>query len=346
MAPALSIIMAVYNGEAHLEECVDSILAQVFTDFEFIIVDDASIDATSQILADYARRDRRVIILTNATNMERSVSRNRAIAVARAPFIAVMDADDWAYPDRFSKQYAFMLAHPEIAVCGTSMEEYETGRVHIWEGSGEAVRVRLLFGCCIFHPTVIARRDALLALGGYSPDLYAGEDYDLWVRMVTAGYAMACLPEVLLRYRVYPGEMRTGYKWQMHDVTERIHRRQLELLGIYPTRLEYDRHLFCQSPCPETQTGLSASIGWMSKLITANDQLGIYNRAVFAAAIREMQQAFTLASLRDEPWQYFRRLARNVLCHILSALRLDPKYERAFINRLRVCGFSSASKKD
>lgn len=112
-SPEVSVIMSVYNGETHLEECLKSICKQTFSNFEFIIVDDASTDRTADILKRWQRQDQRIRLLHNTENKERAISRNRAIMAARAPLIAVMDADDHALPTRLALQTAFLRRHPK-----------------------------------------------------------------------------------------------------------------------------------------------------------------------------------------------------------------------------------------
>src|ERR1051326_97584 len=112
-APPISVVMAVYNSEQTAPESIDSILQQTFSDFEFIIVDDGSTDATGEILRGYAELDKRIQVYTQ----QRSgliASLNRHCRLARGRYIARMDADDISLPDRFEKQFRFLEAHPEI----------------------------------------------------------------------------------------------------------------------------------------------------------------------------------------------------------------------------------------
>lgn len=111
--PTVSVQMAVYNGERFLSATLESILGQHFTDFELMIVDDGSTDRTSDILAAYAARDGRIVLLNNPTRQGISAARNRALATARGRYVAITDADDLSYPSRLQKQVAFLDAHPE-----------------------------------------------------------------------------------------------------------------------------------------------------------------------------------------------------------------------------------------
>jgi glycosyltransferase involved in cell wall biosynthesis len=116
--PRISVVMAVYNGSRFLKEAVESILSQTMTDFEFLIVDDASTDETPVILRELADRDDRVLVLRNDTNLGPFPSANRALELARGEYIARLDADDIAISDRLERQVRYLDEHPEVFVVG------------------------------------------------------------------------------------------------------------------------------------------------------------------------------------------------------------------------------------
>lgn len=178
--------MAVYNGEKYLRPAVDSILMQDYRDFEFIIVDDGSTDATPEILNDY--QDSRIVRVTNEKNRGLVYSLNRGCAAASAKYIVRMDADDLSVPDRISQLVEFMEYHPEVGVCGSWMHQFcdEGGaedelRVPT---SHKAIVWEMIFGTSIFHATVIMRREVLEACGGYREEYRHIEDTDLWTRLL------------------------------------------------------------------------------------------------------------------------------------------------------------------
>jgi glycosyltransferase EpsE len=120
LAPKVSIVMAAYNEERDIGRAVESILAQTFIDWELIIVDDGSTDATADVVRRYAEKDSRINLVRNVTNLKLPASLNRGIGLAQADLIARADADDTNLPERLSKQYEYMQAHPEIDVLGTA----------------------------------------------------------------------------------------------------------------------------------------------------------------------------------------------------------------------------------
>jgi glycosyltransferase involved in cell wall biosynthesis len=191
--------MPVRDGERFLDEALDSVLGQTLADLELIVVDDGSTDGTAALLADAARRDDRVRVLTQAPG-GLTVALNAGCALVRAPVIARMDADDVALPDRFERQVAFLDAHREVALVGGGIVLVdEAGR----EFDREPGHAELAESNGIVHGTVAMRTDAFRALGGYRLD--QSEDYDLWLRFEER-FAIAALEEPVIRYRFHPGQ--------------------------------------------------------------------------------------------------------------------------------------------
>jgi GT2 family glycosyltransferase len=199
----VSVVLPVYNGERFLTDAVDSILAQTFRDFELIGIDDGSLDGSGEILDRFALADSRVRALRQA-NAGIIAALTRGLALARGEFIARMDADDVAHPERLARQAAFLDAHPDIAVvgCAVTLIDERGKRIRDVEypRTPEAVAEFLEIGAPLAHPAVMMRRDAVLAVGGYREAYRHAEDYDLWLRMAER-YRMANLPDRLLLYR-------------------------------------------------------------------------------------------------------------------------------------------------
>ncbi|MDG0794591.1 glycosyltransferase family 2 protein [Cohnella ginsengisoli] len=120
--PDVSVVMAVYNGQQYVEESINSILSQSYSNFEFIIVDDGSNDLTSQILLDAQSKDKRIFLITNETNKGISYSLNSAIAISRGEYIARMDSDDIAISNRLELQLEFLRKHSECVIVGGKIE--------------------------------------------------------------------------------------------------------------------------------------------------------------------------------------------------------------------------------
>jgi glycosyltransferase involved in cell wall biosynthesis len=203
MTPAISVIMPVHNGAEWLAEAVASVRAQDFGDFEFLIVDDGSDDGTAAMLSSFAAADRRIRLLHQAPQGI-VAALNNGIAAARAPYLARLDADDRARPDRLGKQFAFMQAHPEIGLLGTFAELIDTAGNTEGRLAPPTDHARLLQVLSrtnpFIHSSVMMRTALVRPIGGYRAAFRAAEDYDLWLRMAEAGH-IANLADDLTQYR-------------------------------------------------------------------------------------------------------------------------------------------------
>jgi hypothetical protein len=208
-APEVSVVMSVYNGEEYLREAVESVLGQTFGDFEFLIIDDGSKDKTGEMLAEYARRDARVRVVTQE-NRGLIASLNRGMEMARGELIARMDADDVALAERLERQVSFLREHPEVGLLGTFVENIgprgeALGVFGPATGDRELREVMLRWNP-FRHPTILMRKEIAVGVGGYRKGLRHAEEYDLWFRMAERT-KIANLAEVLVRYRMHPKQV-------------------------------------------------------------------------------------------------------------------------------------------
>jgi glycosyltransferase involved in cell wall biosynthesis len=205
--PLVSVLMPVYNAERFVGEAVESILAQSYRNFEFIIVDDGSTDRSLEILKHYAAQDER-IRLSSRPNAGIVVRLNEMLDEARSELIARMDADDVAMPDRFKHQVGFLLDNPDHVVVGSQVLviDPDGDSLAVWcsEQTHEAIVDHLLNptgGTVLCHPAVMCRRQPVVAVGKYR-DVFA-EDLDLFIRLAEHGGCVANLPLVLTKYRMH-----------------------------------------------------------------------------------------------------------------------------------------------
>ncbi|MDQ4061967.1 MAG: glycosyltransferase [Pseudomonadota bacterium] len=207
--PSVSVLMSVYNGAPFLDAAIDSIRAQSFDDFEFIIIDDGSTDATPAILARHAVADPRIRILSQR-NLGLIAALNRGLAEASGVYVARMDADDIAKPHRLERQIGMLDSDRRLVLVGSRYEVIDAQGAVLRPGDvpTDPARIRETLDRtnCIAHPTVLMRRDAVLAAGGYRRAYLLCEDYDLWLRLAEAGDLLN-LPDRLLSYRHYPGKL-------------------------------------------------------------------------------------------------------------------------------------------
>jgi glycosyltransferase involved in cell wall biosynthesis len=193
--------MPVRDGERFLVEAVESVLGQTLSDLELIVVDDGSTDGTAGLLVELARRDARVRVVTQAPG-GLAVALNAGCALASAPYIARLDADDVALPDRLERQVAYLDAHPEVALLGGGIVLVDEAGREIDREPGRAAP-DLTQRNELVHATVVMRTEAFRALGGYRLD--QSEDYDLWLRF-DGQYGVAALEEPVVRYRLHSGQ--------------------------------------------------------------------------------------------------------------------------------------------
>lgn len=203
MNPDISIVMPVYNSARFLGEAVESIRTQTLTNFECLLCD-GSTERVSEYLYDISKKDKRFIIIYKR-NMSISEALKIGIENAKSNFIARMDSDDISHPYRIAVQYEYMRRNPDLVLLGTSYryidENGVLGRTKILPTRPRLPR-DLLWGCPFLHPSVMMRRDAVLAAGGYRDCFAKAEDYDLWFRLQAQG-RMENLKEVLIQYRIH-----------------------------------------------------------------------------------------------------------------------------------------------
>lgn len=214
-APLVSVVMSVCNGQRYLSSSLDSILAQEGVDLEVVVVDDGSTDASARILADYARRDPRVRVLTQANaGLTRSLA--QGCAEARGRFIARQDDDDVSVPGRLGALATLLSRESSIAVASSWVErigprDEPLGCASFPRDPADATDEVLLSGRSPVHGSTMFRKEDLEAVGGYRPQFYFAQDADLWFRLADRG-RFQFLPEVLYRFRVVEGSISSKHR--------------------------------------------------------------------------------------------------------------------------------------
>jgi glycosyltransferase involved in cell wall biosynthesis len=197
----ITVFMAVYNGETYLQEAIESILQQTFTDFELLIINDGSTDESVNIINKYT--DPRIRLLHNPENKGLLFTRSRAVDEARGKYFAILDCDDIAMPERLKIQYEFLSANKDVVLCasrayyiGSDGNILGTSDVH--PGSKN---MQLLFSNILINSSIMARTDAIRSVGAYSVNDLA-EDYDLAIRLAWQS-RIEVLGNALVKYRVH-----------------------------------------------------------------------------------------------------------------------------------------------
>lgn len=280
----ISVIMSNYNTPLpYLKKAIDSILAQTYTTFEFIIVDDGSTDDSPEVIRSCT--DPRIRLICNGENRGLAYSLNRAMEHCQGEFIARMDSDDISLPDRFAKQISFMREHPDVIVCGAwantiDKNDQDAG----WSIQGtisdrEEYRICLLFGNTptIVHPSAFLNRRLLLKHGlQYDVRYRHAQDYQLWVRCAQIAECRI-IPEVMVLYRVHDESVSRKTKSKQMNCAYRIIQEQLDqLLLTLPEELKQSHFLFVtDSHLPPFDRRLKK---WLAAIIRANKTYRVYDR--------------------------------------------------------------------
>lgn len=236
--PVITVLMPVYNCELFIEEAVESILNQTFTDFEFIIIDDCSTDGTVAIINKFA--DARIQLIQKEKNTGYTNSLNYGLTIAKGKYIARMDGDDISMPERFAKQVDFLEANNDIVLCGAVFKIIGTGEIINVPENHDDIKFGMLLRCRIGHPTVMIRKKVLIDNNiNYDHEMEPAEDYDLWVRLLEIG-KLHNLQECLLAYRIHENQVSTLKIEKQKAAVKKIKSKQLKLLDESITSEQQD----------------------------------------------------------------------------------------------------------
>lgn len=213
--PLISIVMSVYNGSQWLKAAIDSVVQQTYSNWEFIIIDDASSDDSTEIIKSYAA-DKRFQLIKN--NIQQGLTRNlnTGIGIAKGEYIARMDADDICLPDRFKKQVEFLSDHTEVSVVSGFVELIDENGISLGEwkddrkaNSWKLIKRMLPWKNCIAHPTVMMRND-LFKKYKYNEKQKNSQDWDLWLQLAASNIIIEKINEPLLQYRMHSQSVTAG----------------------------------------------------------------------------------------------------------------------------------------
>ena len=222
-----------HDDARYLGAAIDSVFAQTTRDLELVVVDDASTDATPDVLG--RTRDERLFVVRNDEQKGLAASLNRGLDVARGRYVARLDADDVALPARLERQLE-RIAATRVAAVGSAVRDLDAagrpGRLHRMPRSPVAVRWHALFSSPFFHPTVLVDRDVLDRHGlRYDVTFRESEDYELWTRLLAAGEEGANVPEALVLKRVHPGQASARRRELQRSFQRRVALRQIHRLA-------------------------------------------------------------------------------------------------------------------
>ena len=235
----LSVLMPVFNSEQFVAEAINSILNQTFTDFEFLILDDASTDKSFKIIKDFEKKDSRIKVFKNEKNLGVVESRNKLINLSKGKYIAWLDSDDIAIENRFEKQIKFLEEHSEIGMVGTDalIIDENSKKIGIWtfETDPQKLKIELFFHSPFLSSSVMIRKNCL-PQNFYDSRFPVSEDFDLYSK-ISEHSETANIPEFLVKYRINSKGLTKNNMTRMEHLSVQIIKEHAERLGI---KLEED----------------------------------------------------------------------------------------------------------
>jgi glycosyltransferase involved in cell wall biosynthesis len=239
----VTAVIPVYNREEYVGTAIDSILRQTWRNFELLVLDDGSTDRSAEVVRSYS--DPRIRLECNLTNEGIPRTRNKAVGLARGEYLAFLDSDDWACPERLAKQAVFLDRHPDYAAVGAWSEWMDAAgrslrRFQRRPLSPEDIAAQQLFSAGIINSTSMART-AILREYEYREEYPLCEDFDLWTR-IAAKHKLGNVPQVLVRCRMHKRRISRTQAGRLQDLRIAIYAAQLHTLGSVFTATDLERH--------------------------------------------------------------------------------------------------------
>jgi glycosyltransferase involved in cell wall biosynthesis len=279
-APIFSVVMPAYNAERYVGEAIESVLAQTLPDWELLVVNDCSTDRTLEVCNSY--RDPRIRVFTTPQNLNAAGTRNLALEHARGEFIAFLDSDDVAMPNRLRMQgeelrknskLGFLGSQVSILNCGIDLEKNHW----IYPQSNEQIKATMLFRCPFVISTVATRRELISKLGkpAFNRDLAPSEDYDFGSKLMPwCDFKNASEP--VSKYRLHPGQLTDAKSDLIGQQMLKIQGTLLERLGIPATTENLLLHQKCGCGNPESLQDIINARVWLEKIRSSNLSQNIF----------------------------------------------------------------------
>ena len=317
--------MAAYNAESFLRDAVDSVLNQTFSDFEFLIFEDCSIDRTLEILQSY--NDPRIKLYANETNQGLTKNLVRGIELATGDYVARMDADDVCMPNRFEQQLEYFAHHPEVSVLGSAVtffddKDYEF--VGYQPTAHEDIKVTLFLGFTMLHPTVMMRKaDMNQHCLNYDPQFVVSQDHDLWTRAIRK-LCFANHQLSLLKSRRHGEAIGKTRKSEQEALASMVRQRQLDEIDVSYTAAELNAfNIFAGMASRFKSEQLPDLESILLKIIEANRDVNIYDQTVLEQSVAARYRGVCRMLLLNGN--------RKGLCYWKSSLR---KYDQVSFRQL------------
>ena len=323
-SPKISVIMSIYNEEKYIETSLKSLLNQTFEDFEIIIVDDASTDNTRKLVQ--GLQDKRIRLICNQENQGLTKNLNKALQYAKGKYIARMDGDDIAFPERFEKQYQYMEKHLETMLISCYTKSFGgSDLVFALPDNSEVLKIRMLVRPVYAHPGFMIRRELIEDGYQYNEEYHTAQDYEFASR-VAEKYKIGLVPEVLLLYRVHKKQISSKAGNQQFNNADKIRKRQLEQLGIQMSETEWqDYQNFVKEVKVNSLDDFDRVYEVIQNMVRCNEKTKIYDARIMEKTLKRMLYTWVI---RNQSMKYilaFPRVCRyqveNMLLFVGEVIR-------------------------
>ena len=313
LMPKITVLVPVYNRARHVGAAIDSVLAQTCDDYELLVVDDGSTDDSVARVRRYD--DPRIRVISTGRNLGIAAARNRGIDAARGEYLAFLDSDDLALPQRLERQARFLNTHADHAGVGTFIEWIDaagtpTGKIKRKAVDADQIAAERLFRAGLENSTAMART-AVLRDFKHREDFALGSDYDLWAR-IAAEYKLATLPQVLVYRREHDDRASHDHIDNSKGWRQQIFAAQLDDLGVAYTPEDLERHYLLRRMHKVDFVPDAAYVDWSERwllgLQAANRRTGRYPEPDFSAVLAGfwLKTCWNAAPAgRRRPWRRF-----------------------------------------
>lgn len=318
--------MPVFNGQKYLRNSIDSILNQTYKNFEFIIINDGSTDATQSIILSY--KDIRIRYIKNDTNLGLIHTLNTSIKLAKGNYIARMDADDISLPNRLQHQLEFMLLNPNVGVCGCNYYQF-SGLIKKHNTAfykHDEILGYMLFNSSIIHPSLLIKKEVLQ---NYSPvfdsNYKHAEDFELWAKLIFTT-KFSAIKTTEFQYRLHKAQVTTVHKTEQINSANKVRKTMLQKAGFIFSESEFKTHCkIGSSQLFKSITELQHVEDWLKKLLEQNKTLQIIDELIFNNIIgKQWYDSCGNTSLGIKAYNlYFKSQLKNL--HKASGIKLLTK---------------------
>jgi glycosyltransferase involved in cell wall biosynthesis len=307
-SPRVSVIVPVFNREAVVGEAVASLARQTLEDMEIIVIDDGSSDASAEV-AEGAAGGRQVRVILHPNNRGIPAARNTGLQAARGEYIAWLDSDDLARPERLERQASFLAGHPDIALVGAGAGRLDAygrpkRRTRVPFLTHETLAPALLFRSPFQQSSIMGRAEVLKAFE-YRAEFPVCEDLDMFIR-ISRQHRLANLKDVLIDRRLHQGQIGRVESAQVRGLKRMLLRGLLGRLGIEPSEWDLERHTTLGAPKnqPQSRQFIAWAESWMKTLERANDKAAYYDpRGLALVCARTWANACLVSMRRNQRLQ-------------------------------------------